>query len=50
MFSKIIGAKRVPEIICVLYVNSLHENYGVKGRLLTNYDSTTLALLIGASG
>jgi hypothetical protein len=33
--------------MCTL-CDSLHENYGVKGRLLTNYDSTTLALLIGA--
>lgn len=33
--------------MCTL-CDSLHEDYGVKGRLLTNYDSTTLALLIGA--
>ena len=33
--------------MCAL-CDSLHENYGMKGRLFTNYDSTTLALLIGA--
>ena len=33
--------------MCTL-CDSLNEDYGIKGRLLTNYDSTTLALLIGA--
>lgn len=39
--------KKYRNYMCTL-CDSLHEDYGVKGRLLTNYDSTTLALLIGA--
>jgi len=39
--------KEYRNYMCTL-CDSLHEDYGVKGRLLTNYDSTTLALLIGA--
>ncbi|CAG0956549.1 hypothetical protein METP3_00568 [Methanosarcinales archaeon] len=39
--------KEYRNYMCTL-CDSLHTDYGVKGRLLTNYDSTTLALLIGA--
>ena len=39
--------KEYRNYMCTL-CDSLHEDYGIKGRLLTNYDSTTLALLIGA--
>jgi len=39
--------KEYRNYMCTL-CDSLHEDYGVKGRLLTNYDSTSLALLIGA--
>ena len=33
--------------MCTL-CDSLHDSYGIRGRLFTNYDTTTLALLIGA--
>lgn len=39
--------KEYRKYMCTL-CDSLHENYGIKGRIFTNYDSTTLALLIGA--
>lgn len=39
--------KEYRNYMCTL-CDSLHEDFGIKGRLLTNYDSTTLALLIGA--
>ena len=39
--------KEYRNYMCTL-CDSLHEDYGVKGRLLTNFDSTSLALLIGA--
>ena len=33
--------KEYRNYMCTL-CDSLHEDYGIKGRLLTNYDSTTL--------
>ena len=39
--------KEYRKYMCTL-CDSLHTNYGIKGRIFTNYDSTTLALLIGA--
>ncbi len=33
--------------MCVL-CDALHENYGIRGRLFTNYDMSSLALIIGA--
>ncbi len=44
---KSLEQKEYKNYMCTL-CDSLHEDYGIKGRLLTNYDSTTLALLIGA--
>ena len=38
--------KEYKKYMCNL-CNSLHQNYGIMGRLLTNYDSSTLALMIG---
>jgi hypothetical protein len=37
--------KEYRNYMCTL-CDSLHEDYGVKGRLLTNYDSTTLAIVL----
>lgn len=45
--AKALEKKEYKNYMCTL-CDSLHGDYGIKGRLLTNYDSTTLALLIGA--
>jgi len=33
--------------MCAL-CDSLHENYGLKGRFFTNYDMTTISIIISA--